>query len=182
MKKLFPLLASIFLILSACSNAENEEHTEEEHSNHVSTEDTLTGNTDIGNDTTTHNHLSGDIQELTASADELPTFLDSQNEDIRLVYQVAGQATDILQWIPCYCGCGESAGHRSNLNCFIAETREDGSILWDDHGTRCLVCLEIAVESVQMAQQGKSIKEIREAIDTKYKEGYAAPTPTDMPA
>ncbi|KGR73875.1 PCYCGC motif-containing (lipo)protein [Ureibacillus sinduriensis] len=179
MKKLFPLFASIILILSACGNNAKDKHTEEEHSNDADTEDSESV---TGNDHAEHNHSSGDIQELTDSAEQLPSFLDSQNEDIRLVYQVAGKATDILEWIPCYCGCGESVGHRSNLNCFIAETREDGSILWDDHGTRCLVCLEIAVESVQMAQQGKTLKEIREAIDFKYSEGYAAPTPTDMPA
>lgn len=182
MKKLFPLFASIILVLSACGNDAKDEHTEEEHPDHANSADTETGNTVTGDDHAAHNHSSGDIQELTASAEQLPSFLDSQNEDIRLVYQVAGKATDILEWIPCYCGCGESVGHRSNLNCFIAEIREDGSILWDDHGTRCLVCLEIAVESVQMAQQGKTLKEIREAIDTKYSEGYAAPTPTDMPA
>lgn len=112
----------------------------------------------------------------------MPSFLEGKSEDIRVVYQAAGQAPDILQWIPCYCGCAESAGHRSNLNCFIAETLKDGSVVWDDHGTRCLVCLEIAVEAVQMHQQGKSLQDIREAIDAKYKEGYSTPTNTPMPA
>ena len=84
--------------------------------------------------------------------------------------------------MPCYCGCGDAAGHESNLNCFIAEVREDGSILWDDHGTRCQVCVDIAVESVKLYQDGKTIKEIRHIIDEKYKEGYAKPTPTKMPA
>lgn len=176
MKKLFPLFASIILLLAACGNAAKDEHDSEEHANQ---------HTDLpeGRDSSiTHNHLSGDLQETTDSVKQLPTFLDSQPEDIRLVYEVAGQATDILEWIPCYCGCGESAGHRSNLNCFIAEKRDDGSVVWDDHGTRCQVCLEIAVESVQMYQQGKSLKEIRQAIDAKYEEGYATPTPTNMPA
>ncbi len=173
MKKIFPLFAGLVLVLSACNSGSEKEHSKEEH---------LSVEENGDSSTIAHNHLSGDLQELTASAQELPNFLASQTEDIRLVYQVAGQATDILQWIPCYCGCGESAGHRSNLNCFIAETREDGSIVWDDHGTRCLVCLEIAVESVQMYKEGKTLKEIREAIDSKYSDGYAAPTPTEMPA
>ncbi len=129
-----------------------------------------------------HTHASGDIQEETASADVLPSFLEGQQENIRLVYQIAGQSTEILEWMPCYCGCGESAGHKSNLNCFIEEKREDGTIVWDDHGTRCLVCLEIAVQSAQMHKDGKSLKEIRQVIDDTYKEGYAKPTPTDMPA
>lgn len=129
-----------------------------------------------------HQTASGDIQEKTASASVLPSFLDKQPDDIRLVYQAAGQAADILKWMPCYCGCGESAGHQSNLNCFIQKVNEDGSVMWDDHGTRCGVCLQIAVKSIKLKQDGKSLKEIRQTIDQTYKQGYAKPTPTPMPA
>ncbi|SOC21850.1 uncharacterized protein with PCYCGC motif [Ureibacillus xyleni] len=171
-KLLLPLLGAILLTLTACSATEDSQGRGEQVQNQ--------GTEGLKN--ISQNPLSGDLQELTTSANEPPKFLDSQSEEIRLVYAAAGQASDILQWIPCYCGCGESAGHRSNLNCFIAETHEDGSIVWDDHGTRCGVCLEIAIESVQLHQDGKTVKEIRETIDTKYKDGYAPPTPTEMPA
>ncbi|KGR92094.1 hypothetical protein CD30_01855 [Ureibacillus massiliensis 4400831 = CIP 108448 = CCUG 49529] len=168
MKRLFPLFTIILLVLAACGNegSSEHEHSEEAHGDsHIS-----------------HNPISGDIQEVTSSADELPSFLDGKSEDLRLVYQVAANATDILEWIPCYCGCGDSAGHRSNLNCFVAKTHEDGSIVWDDHGTRCQVCVDTVVQSVQAFQDGKSIKEIRMMIDEQYKNGYAAPTKTEMPA
>jgi len=125
---------------------------------------------------------NGDLQELTASADVLPSFLDQQTDELKLVYQAAGKSHEILEWIPCYCGCAESAGHTSNKNCFINKVNEDGSIVWDDHGTRCLVCVEIAVQSIKMTQEGKTLREIREFIDGTYKEGYAAPTDTPMPA
>ena len=125
--------------------------------------------------------VNGDTREITSSVDILPSFLDNQSEEIRTVYGIAAQIQDVLSWIPCYCGCGDSAGHKNNLNCFINEAREDGSIEWDDHGTRCGVCLTIAVESAQMKQDGKSLTEIRSAIDEKYKTGYAKPTPTPMP-
>lgn len=163
---IFVVLA--LLLLSACGDKNSAETSPK--ANDVSHE---------GHD---HAEASGDIQEETASADVLPTFLEGKQENIRLVYQIAGQSTEILEWMPCYCGCGESAGHKSNLNCFIQEKREDGSIVWDDHGTRCLVCLEIAVQSAQLHKEGKSLKEIRQFIDDTYKEGYAKPTPTDMPA
>lgn len=167
LKKLLSIFTLSLLVLSACGedkqvvekNAAQKEVSHEEH-----------------------RHASGDIQEETASSDILPSFLNNKSEDIRLVYQIAGQSTDILEWMPCYCGCGESAGHKSNLNCFIEEKREDGTIVWDDHGTRCLVCLEIAVQSAKMHKDGMSLKEIRQKIDDTYKEGYAKPTPTDMPA
>jgi len=169
LKKLLSIFALSLLVLSACGQDkqaveknQNEAQKEASHEEHA--------------------HASGDIQEETASADVLPSFLNNKSEDIRLVYQIAGQSTEILEWMPCYCGCGESAGHKSNLNCFIQEKREDGAIVWDDHGTRCLVCLEIAVQSAKMHKDGMDLKEIRQTIDNNYKEGYAKPTPTDMPA
>ena len=128
-------------------------------------------------------HLpNGDLREVTASADTLPSFLDDKPEDMRLIYQVAGRATEIIEWMPCYCGCGESADHESNMNCFIDEMRDDGTVVWNDHSTRCQVCLDIAVNSVYMTQEGKSLEEIRKTIDETYKEGYAEPTNTPMPS
>lgn len=76
----------------------------------------------------------------------------------------------------------ESAGHESNLDCFIHAIHPDGSVVWDDHGTRCGVCLQIAAESIKMQREGKAVKEFRAYIDEKYREGYAKPTPTPMPS
>ncbi|MNJ02500.1 hypothetical protein D3C73_1624720 [compost metagenome] len=67
------------------------------------------------------------------------------------------------------------------MNCFVQEINPDGSVVWDDHGTRCGVCLNIAVESARMLKDGKSAKEIRDTIDQNYKTGYAKPTPTPKP-
>ena len=125
---------------------------------------------------------NGDLQEVTASVDQLPSFLDGLDPMIAQVYTIAAANRDLLASIPCYCGCGEEAGHQHNGNCFIKEERADGSIVWDDHGTRCGVCLEIAVVSSKMKTEGKSVEEIRRIIDDTYKEGYAIPTPTPMPS
>lgn len=124
---------------------------------------------------------NGDIQEATSSIDELPTFLKNQTSELQTIYALSAQVSDVLKYIPCYCGCGESAGHESNLNCFIDEIQEDGTVVWDDHGTRCGVCLDIAVESAKMSSEGMSLTDIRTAIDEKYSTGYAKPTPTPMP-
>ena len=124
--------------------------------------------------------MSGDLQERT-SINELPSFLQEKHENITTVYKIAFDYADVLQWIPCYCGCGESAGHRSNLNCFVAEIRDE-QVLWDDHGTRCLVCMEIAVESAKLSKKENPLKKFGNHIDEKYQEGFSRPTPTEMPA
>ncbi|WP_391118008.1 PCYCGC motif-containing (lipo)protein [Psychrobacillus sp. L3] len=163
MKKLLFIFVCALLVLSACGQKGSKE-SHDEHGEHIT-------------------HLTnGDLQETTTSAEVLPTFLDKQSEDMKLVYQAAAKANDILKWMPCYCGCGDNAGHISNFNCFVYEIKEDGEVVWDDHGTRCQACLETAVMSINMVQQGKSLIEIRKAIDEKYKEGYAAPTDTPMPS
>ncbi|WP_460319793.1 PCYCGC motif-containing (lipo)protein [Paenibacillus sp. YSY-4.3] len=128
-----------------------------------------------------HITASGDVQELTASRDMLPSFLEGQHEYVTLVYKAVSEYPELLDGMPCYCGCGDSAGHRSNRDCFIHELKEDGSIVWDDHGTKCNVCLEIALESIQMQQDGKTAADIRSLIDEKYREGYAKPTDTPFP-
>lgn len=165
MKKILFILLSSILVLSACSQKESKEnHEENEEHNHIA-------------------HLdNGDLQETTASSDVLPAFLDEQSEDMKLIYQASAKAHDVLKWMPCYCGCGDSAGHMSNFNCFVDEIKENGEVVWDDHGTRCQACLETAVMSIKMVQEGKSLQEIRNTIDEAYKEGYAEPTKTPMPA
>ena len=164
-KRLMLVLLAVTLIVAACGQKVDTDHEK----------DPL----EVGQ----HHQLpNGDLQEVTASVTELPKFMDDKPEDMRLIYQVAGTATDILDYIPCYCGCGESADHKSNKNCFIDEVREDGSVVWDDHGTRCQACLEIAVQSVKMTQEGKTLTEVRNFIDETYKEGYAQPTDTPMPS
>ena len=128
-----------------------------------------------------HQLKNGDIQEETESAEVLPEFLKDRPEQMRTVYKAAALNEEVLSSVPCYCGCGDSAGHKSSLNCFVAEIKDNGAVLWDDHGTRCNVCIEIAAESIAQFKDGKSLKEIRTYIDDKYKEGYAKPTPTPMP-
>lgn len=127
-----------------------------------------------------HKAENGDLQEATASAGTLPSFLKGKDDNMRAIYAAAAKHADVLDQLPCYCGCWESAGHKSNLNCFIVERNGD-KVTWDDHGTRCGVCLDIAATAAVMTEEGKSPKEIRTYIDHTYSEGYAEPTPTPLP-
>lgn len=164
-KILLPLFASTILIMSGCSSnsAGDKEpaHTEtDDHSQHAE---------------------NGDLQEETSSVDTLPPFLKEKPEQMQLIYSAAAKNKELLESMPCYCGCSDSANHKDNYDCFVHENKKDGSIVWDDHGTRCGVCMEIAAESVVLLNDGKTPLEIRKYIDEKYKEGYAKPTPTPMP-
>lgn len=150
------LLLFFVLLLSACSNQENSHH----------------DNATI---------QSGDIREETNSTSEIPTFLKDKSEELVTIYMAAANHQELLEQIPCYCGCGDSVGHRDSYDCFIHQNNADGSIVWDDHGTKCGVCLEIAATSMVEYQAGKSIKEIRTLIDETYKQGFANPTPTPKP-
>ncbi|PRZ14325.1 uncharacterized protein with PCYCGC motif [Laceyella sacchari] len=127
-------------------------------------------------------HVAGDVRELTAGVTVLPSFVKGLDPKVGQIYQIAAANADVLKSMPCYCGCGESVGHKSNLDCFIHEMKPNGQVVWDSHGTKCGTCLDIAAESAMLKQEGKSLKEIRQIIDSKYKDGYAAPTPTPMPS
>lgn len=156
-KYVFSLLAVLSLILAGCgSSGTNEKKSSESKEEH---------------DHASHTQQA-DIQEKTKGVDTLPTFLDKLDPQMKDIYTVAGQNAELLDWIPCYCGCGESVGHKNNKNCFIREIKKNGEVVWDSHATTCVNCLEIAVESASMKQKGKSTLEIRNYIDNKYKEGY----------
>ncbi|WP_254052764.1 PCYCGC domain-containing protein [Bacillus sp. V59.32b] len=120
----------------------------------------------------------GDIREETSGLDKPPAFLSDKPDDMKTIYLAAAQNKGLLEQMPCYCGCGEEAGHKNNYDCFVFENKKNGAVVWDDHGTKCGVCLEIAAQSVVDYSKGKSVKEIRENIDKQYKDGYAKPTPT----
>ena len=52
---------------------------------------------------------------------------------IRAVYEFAARHPEVLEYIPCFCGC-ERNGHRSNHDCFVAGRDARGKVTWDAHG------------------------------------------------
>ncbi|WP_308302510.1 PCYCGC motif-containing (lipo)protein [Peribacillus deserti] len=152
------------LLLSACgsdkgvqqNSGQKEEAEHESHAEHA---------------------VSGDLRQETKKG-EAPDFLADKPEDMKTIYLAVSRNRELLEKIPCYCGCGDEAGHKNNYDCFVYENKENGNIVWDDHGTKCGVCLEIAAQSIVDLQKGKTIKEIRKQIDETYKNGYGEPTPT----
>ncbi|NOZ26707.1 MAG: hypothetical protein GXP39_01460 [Chloroflexi bacterium] len=68
-----------------------------------------------------------------APASELPPTLQQAPINVREAYQFALANKDILEKIPCYCGCG-GMGHQSNYMCYVQDdSSADGQIVFDSH-------------------------------------------------
>ena len=86
-------------------------------------------------------------------------------------YAYALEAPEILQWMPCYCGCG-GIGHGSNLDCYF-EPNAGGTIVFEEHASYCAICVDITLRTKQLANSGATLASIRTAIDTEF--GGAGP-------
>ncbi|MBI2862693.1 MAG: hypothetical protein HYX89_07725 [Chloroflexi bacterium] len=97
-----------------------------------------------------------------------PAYVMKAPGSVRAAYSYAVQGHDVLQYVPCYCGCGVHSGHQSAWNCFIADAVPGGAIRFDDHGANCDMCVDIALTAEQMSQQGNSISQIRAVVTQRY--------------
>lgn len=79
------------------------------------------------------------------------------DEKTRAAYQVAKDIPEVLEQLPCFCGCMTSFGHKNNLFCFK-----------DQHGSGCSICQDIALDARKMHDQGMSIAQIQDSIKAKY--------------
>ena len=94
-------------------------------------------------------------------------------------YAFALARPDVLQWLPCYCGC-TAMGHRSNLDCFFQRREVAGSYSYEEHASYCDICVRTANMASQMLLDGSTIGQIRTAVDGSF--GGSAPgTDTPMP-
>ena len=107
-------------------------------------------------------------------------FLNLLPPRVKEAYEFAVARPEVLEYIPCFCGCG-SIGHKSNKDCYIKHTKADGSVILDDHGAKCELCVEITLETKDLLGGGKTLKEIRKIIDQHYSEKYASGTDTPLP-
>ena len=50
-------------------------------------------------------------------------------------YVFAARNPDVLGYVPCYCGCGQTDAHQSNVDCFVGSRAPNGAVeSWDTHG------------------------------------------------
>ena len=100
---------------------------------------------------------------------------------VQQVYEFAARHPEVLQYIPCYCGC-ERGGHKANHDCFVKSRAANGRIIeWDTHGIGCAVCLDVGRRALTMFNQGMSVPAIRAAIEREYSSRFPSHTPTPLP-
>jgi hypothetical protein len=112
-----------------------------------------------------------------ASMDSIPAEVQSAPVTVQQAYQFAVANPDVLQQLPCYCGCGP-IGHTSNYACYVAEQNPNGSVkTFDHHALGCSICVDITQDAMRMLRDGKLAPEIRAYVD----QTYAKYGPSNMP-
>ncbi len=69
-------------------------------------------------------------------------------------YQMAQKIPAVLHQLPCYCHCDRAMGHNSLHSCFEV-----------DHGAACSTCMKEAVFAYQQTRKGKTVAQIRAAVE-----------------
>ncbi len=99
--------------------------------------------------------------------DQMPSEVQAAPITVQTAYQFNAANPDIMQDIPCYCGCGE-IGHTSNYDCYVSEVDENGNITFDNHALGCSICVDITQDVMRMLRGGKSVQDARVYIDATY--------------
>lgn len=117
--------------------------------------------------------------EVTATWKARPDYVKALPAEWQGAYAFALARPDVLQWLPCYCGC-TAMDHRSNLDCFFQRREVAGSYQYEEHASYCDICVKTANIAQQMLQDGATIIQVRAAVDVTFG-GTAPGTNTPLP-
>ena len=118
--------------------------------------------------------------EVSAAWAARPDYVTALPADWQGAYAFALARPDVLQWLPCYCGCGRM-GHGSNLDCFFQRRADTETFTYEEHASFCAVCVETANLAQQLLQEGTPMGEIRAAVDARFGGSGAPGTDTALP-
>lgn len=110
-----------------------------------------------------------------APLSDMPREVQQAPVTVREGYQFAVANPDILEEIPCYCGCG-AMGHTSNYNCYAQGAAEESTLRFDGHALGCSICVDITQDTMRLLREGKSVSEIQVYVDQRYSQ-FGPPTP-----
>jgi len=115
-------------------------------------------------------------QQTMMPLNQVPNEVQSAPVSVQQAYQFASANPDIMQQIPCYCGC-RAIRHTSNYSCYVQSVDANGKITFDKHALGCSICVDITQDVMRLQREGKSTQEIRAYMDTTYSK-YG---PSNMP-
>jgi hypothetical protein len=72
---------------------------------------------------------------LNKKHEALPDYVLGAPDKVQQTYIMASEYPEVVAQVPCFCGCFESNGHKSNLDCFIGQFGDDKAVTeWDSMG------------------------------------------------
>jgi len=60
-----------------------------------------------------------------------PDFVTNAGPEVKRLYEFQITHGEVSQYMPCFCGCGQNAGHRNNRDCYVKQVNADGSVVLD---------------------------------------------------
>lgn len=119
-------------------------------------------------------------EQIAAAWAARPAFVSHAGHETEEAYAFAVARPDIVEWMPCYCGCA-AMDHRSNLECFLKRREVGGAIVFEEHASYCEICIKTALIAKQMLGQGATLTQMRTAVDAAFSGNGAPGTPTELP-
>ena len=110
---------------------------------------------------------SSEVHLAMSPLDQMPMDVQSAPVAVQEAYQFNVANPDIMQDIPCYCGCGD-IGHTSNYDCYVSNIDDKNNITFDNHALGCSICVDITQDVMRMLRDGKSPQDARVYIDATY--------------
>jgi Protein of unknown function with PCYCGC motif len=60
-----------------------------------------------------------------------PDYVLEAPPEVKELYEFQVTHGDLMRYMPCFCGCGQNNGHRSNRDCYVQRVNPDGSVVFD---------------------------------------------------
>ena len=110
--------ATIAMIANSCSSTDR----------HVAgtTDGTVKDNSARFSEFEAADEPNGDISKV-----DWPSFVTEGDPEVRRLYEFQITHGELMRYMPCFCGCGQNAGHRSNRDCYVKSVNADGSVVLD---------------------------------------------------
>jgi hypothetical protein len=60
-----------------------------------------------------------------------PEYVTEAGPEVKRLYEFQITHGELMRYMPCFCGCGRTAGHRSNRDCYVRQVKAGGSVVFD---------------------------------------------------